>query len=500
MASREKKTKFSIIFISAMILCVLFYCLQLFIFSEKFLPGVYIAGVPVGGKSIAQAVTLTQEKVESYYQNPIKFVKGNFEYRASFSDICDPVTPRKAVEEIWNKEKARPISKKAISIIKSDPINYEPELHYDMEKLEEMSKIWNEELKVGVKNAYLEVSANAGLKIVPGEPGLTVDREGTKAELPEFMNHKASSEVKVPIVLKEEQPSITEKDLANMGEIAIYTTKFNPGDINRTKNLKLAASSINGQMIKKDEEFQFNRTVGKRTLESGYSDALVIVGDKFEPGLGGGVCQVSSTLYNACLLAGLEIVERHNHGLAVSYVPVSLDATVVYGLQDFRFKNNSSSAIYLRAAVDGNQLTVNIYGNLKDKKNIKLSSVIDKVHAFAEIIETKPSLQPGQRIVDHSGSPGYNSRAFQSFYDEAGGLILSKQLSSDHYRPLNKLIFVGPEPAVTETPVPIQNGDEKKQDNMSNQDSNKADSKPSNDAEGKPSTNGMPVDLPTIDL
>jgi len=87
--------------------------------------------------------------------------------------------------------------------------------------------------------------------------------------------------------------------------------------------------------------FSINNTVGERSVENGYLDAKIIVGDNFELGLGGGLCQVSSTLYNACLLAGLEIVERGNHNLAVAYVPLGLDATVAYGVQDFIFKNNT---------------------------------------------------------------------------------------------------------------------------------------------------------------
>lgn len=88
-------------------------------------------------------------------------------------------------------------------------------------------------------------------------------------------------------------------------------------------------------------------------METGYLDAMVIVGNKFEPGLGGGICQVSSTLYNSVLLAGLEIVERHNHNLAVAYVQVGRDATVAWGLQDFKFRNNTDRPIYIRALTSG---------------------------------------------------------------------------------------------------------------------------------------------------
>ena len=119
-----------------------------------------------------------------------------------------------------------------------------------------------------------------------------------------------------------------------------YTTWYKVYEVDRTHNLTKAANIINGVMVKPGQVFTFNQTVGPRTGVTGYRDALIIVGDRFEPGTGGGICQVSSTLYNAVLLAGLEIVERYNHGLAVAYIPPGLDATVAYGLQDFRFRNN----------------------------------------------------------------------------------------------------------------------------------------------------------------
>jgi vancomycin resistance protein YoaR len=325
-------------------------------------------------------------------------------------------------------------------------VPYNPSLTYNEETLKELVEEWNDNLKVGAKNATLEMDNNKGLIVIPEQPGLEVDRDRTFAGLPQAIDN-IEDYISLPIYLKEAEPSVLAKDLANMGEISSFTTNFNTAEINRSKNLRLAASKINGNIIAVGEEFKFNSIVGKRTVESGYSDAMIIVSGKFEPGLGGGVCQVSSTLYNACLMAGLEISERHNHGLSVSYVQLGLDATVVYGIQDFRFINNTSSPIYIRAITNGGQLTMSIYGNLADKKNVQLAHIVDKVINFTEVLEPRDNLAPGQKVVDVGGQPGYNVRAFQKFYDAAGTLISTKQLSSDYYRPLNRVILVGPDTA-----------------------------------------------------
>lgn len=143
--------------------------------------------------------------------------------------------------------------------------------------------------------------------------------------------------------------------------IAQYTTYFDSSQVNRTVNIQLAAKAIDGKMLAPGERFSFNETVGERTAEKGYKEAIIIEGDVFTPGLGGGICQVSSTLCNAVLLANLEIMERHPHSLPISYVPPGQDATVAWPVLDFKFRNSSGSYLLIRSFIDENSLTFKIY-------------------------------------------------------------------------------------------------------------------------------------------
>ncbi|AET67087.1 putative vancomycin resistance protein [Desulfosporosinus orientis DSM 765] len=145
--------------------------------------------------------------------------------------------------------------------------------------------------------------------------------------------------------------------------IAQYTTKFDPTLINRTENIRLAARVLDGKLLSPGERFSFNESVGQRTANAGYKEAMIIEGDVFTPGLGGGVCQVSSTLYNAVLLANLDIIERHPHSLPISYVPPGRDATVAYPSLDFKFKNNTTSRLLIHSIVSENTLTFQILKN-----------------------------------------------------------------------------------------------------------------------------------------
>lgn len=137
-----------------------------------------------------------------------------------------------------------------------------------------------------------------------------------------------------------------------------YKTSFNPNEKNRTVNLKLAAAAIHGKVIQPGKSFSFNGVVGPRTKERGYLPATIFVGGKKEQGLGGGICQVSSTLYNAVLNSKLTVVERHTHSLPVTYVPTGKDATVSYGWLDFRFKNQYAKPVKIQAVAGKNTLEI----------------------------------------------------------------------------------------------------------------------------------------------
>lgn len=145
-------------------------------------------------------------------------------------------------------------------------------------------------------------------------------------------------------------------------------------------------------------------------------------------------------------------MERRNHSLAVTYVPLGRDATVANGSQDFKFMNNTDDSIYIRATAAGGRLTISIYGNLKYKKKIEISNIIDQTLDFTTLIEQDPTLKAGEQKVDHNGQLGYVVRSFRTFYGEDGKILKTEQLARDTYDPLNKLIYSGPE--LVPVPVP----------------------------------------------
>lgn len=152
-------------------------------------------------------------------------------------------------------------------------------------------------------------------------------------------------------------------------ELATYTSYYRSSDETRTANLKAAVSKLNNIKIPDDAVFSFNQTVGKRTITAGYETAKVINGGEFVDGLGGGVCQVSSTLFECVLRANVEIVYRTNHSLEIGYVPLGGDATVQWNSKDFKFKNTLGCDVRIKMTCEGGKLTCKLYGKEDVKPN-----------------------------------------------------------------------------------------------------------------------------------
>lgn len=199
--------------------------------------------------------------------------------------------------------------------------------------------------------------------IDPEQVGYRLDRQLFKEKFYEYFYSNGPSEVEVP--LAEVYPKVDSELLADIRikQIGQYVTYFNSYNKSRSHNIFLAAEAIDNHVIFPHETFSFNKVVGKRTLEKGYLRAPIIVRGELSEGVGGGICQVSSTLFNAVDRAGLKIVERYSHSRNVPYVPAGRDATVSWYGPDFRFQNQYNQPILIRAKRYGGSMIVKLYSS-----------------------------------------------------------------------------------------------------------------------------------------
>lgn len=254
------------------------------------------------------------------------------------------------------------------------------------------------------------------------------------------------------IPLKITRARVKVKDLGDKlfkQTLSKYTSIYDAGNVNRGANIALAAKTINGTILLPGETFSYNGILGNTTKEKGYKVGTAYVGGKTVPTYGGGICQVSSTLYNAVLYANLDIVERYNHSYSVSYVPAGRDATVSYGGKDFKFKNSRNYPIKIEANAKNGVVSVSIKGIKEEKEyEIVLTSSVLSTTPCKVVYENNNTLEEGKQKVVQTGHTGQKSIAYKTV--KYNGKTISKTvLSKDTYKPMDRIVQVGTKKSAT---------------------------------------------------
>jgi len=295
-------------------------------------------------------------------------------------------------------------------------------------------------------------STAARVIVVPGHLGGKLDRHASlrliEDELLDRLNHAQPLPVELTLPYGVKQPPIRETMLTSIDTVlSSFATTFKTSSANRATNVATAAAAIDGTVLLPGERFSFNETVGPRDSESGFMAAPVILDGQLKPGVGGGVCQVSSTLYNAVLLANLAVVRRSHHSLPVHYVAAGRDATVVYGSIDFRFRNTTGNPVLIEAKTADRQITVRILGK-GPAQPIKIERGQVTPLPLRSVTQPDPTLPAGTRVVTKKGKPGLQLVVTRIIGD--GPDARHEVISHDTYLGEPKVIHVGVPPA---TPV-----------------------------------------------
>ena len=242
-------------------------------------------------------------------------------------------------------------------------------------------------------------------------------------------------------------PTLTAADLQeSYGERSVAVTNASSSPANRLSNIKLACSTISGTCLQPGEEFSFNAVVGKRTAAAGYKKAGVYVSGELGEEIGGGICQVATTLFNAAVKADLEITERHQHSRPVTYVDKGKDATVSWGLQDLKFVNSQDEPIYIVAYVNSDKrVKVHIFGKLRtDGVKIEVVPQITEIsNPGSDTYRYVDDLPTGETRVKDKARKGYKVNTYKIFYDAAGNPIEKEFLCYSSYAAKGAIIEVG---------------------------------------------------------
>lgn len=284
--------------------------------------------------------------------------------------------------------------------------------------------------------------------IVKSVRGISFDVTGAQRA---FDNAAEGETVTIPLEI--DKPEITTKKLKKylFRDVLGSCTTNVSGTNARISNVALAAKKINGTILLPGETFSYNTVVGERTAERGFQKAPAYSNGESVQELGGGICQVSSTLYKSTLLSNLEIVEHHNHSYVSSYIGIGMDATVSWGGPDYQFKNNTDYPIKITAEYSGGQVTCKIYGAKLDKKKVEMTAETLKVTSCDTVYQDDDTLEKGTTEVVNSGHDGYVVQTYRNIYNGKGELISSDKEAYCVYRKQDRVVRVGTkEPEISE--------------------------------------------------
>lgn len=300
-------------------------------------------------------------------------------------------------------------------------------------------------------DATFKVSAGS-VAIVPSQDGVGPDIASLATEMTSVL--KGTGERTVALLTQRVQPKITTEVAKGMGikeRISTYTTTYDASNKPRVNNIHTLADAIDGALIPPGGTFSFNGTVGPRTAAKGYREAPAIVNGELVPQLGGGICQVGTTVFNAVFESGLPVAERQNHSLYISHYPTGRDAAVSWGGPDLKFRNDTATWVLLAAGYSNSSLTVSLYGT---DPGYDVTSATGpwtniKPHAVKEV--KNPALPLGKRVIETSGADGRTILVTRTV--TKNGALVREDTFKSVYKPETEVVRVGTGPAVGTTPT-----------------------------------------------
>ena len=475
MKSEEKVKKgkgkfYWIIGTSIMVVALLFACQFVFgdnmLKEDTFFENTKINGVDVSGLTQKQAENLiaynllnTRDEVNlklNYKDQSWTFSGGDFEIASDIDKDIEKAISYGNKGNFFEKIKLKnKIKKEGLNL----NISYKNVLGGIENKVDEIIATINQDAM-----PYEVVFSPDGedkFEVLKPQNEIRVEREALLEKIEKELSESKTAEIEIPTT--EMITEIDEKEiLSHFGLRSSFSTNYQKSSNERKTNIKKALSVFNGMVVKPGERISFNEQTGPRTEENGYKKANIILNGVYVEGAGGGVCQASTTLYNALILSGVDVLEANHHSLPASYVPLSLDAMVSDGTSDMVFQNNFDYPLYIRTFGNDTEITVEIYGEkLKDGEEYKTRAELVKIlpHSGDRIVKDVNGdysnfiIYQGEYYRLKYPKEGYESKAYVDHY-ERGELVSEREIRHDFYYPQEGIIMEGTEEVTDGITIP----------------------------------------------
>jgi vancomycin resistance protein YoaR len=350
---------------------------------------------------------------------------------------------QEAVRKAYLKGREGNLATRIKSILKAkySKINIEVNMLCSTENIRGILSEVKRTLDREYRNAGVDIN-DGKIEYLNDETGYVLDIEKNILNISKQLLQKRFEPVN--LYINEIAPEVKFDDICLIKDkLSSFKTWFNRENKNRSYNIKLACEKLNNLVIMPKGILSVDRTLGPRTKEAGYLDAPIIYNNELVPGLGGGICQVTTTLYGAVLRAGLEVLERTPHSMPLAYVEPGQDATIVENIIDFKFQNNLDYAICINAEVVSGNIVMTIYGVKNDKNYIIIKSeILEVYHPPEQEIMVDESLPAGKTVVLQQQRDGYRTVVWKETYSEEGILIEREKVSDDIYKAVKGRIKV----------------------------------------------------------
>lgn len=362
-------------------------------------PNIYIEDIDVSGLTAKEAKALLKKQMKVYGDEKVTLVAEEAEVEVALKDLGFVIKDMdKLVEEAvsYGHEGSIFSRYRKVKDLENGVKCFEVVFAIDKEKSQETITEKMPELENAAKDATIKREGGSFV-VTEGKKGKKVELDKSIKVIEEYLNNswKHKEAEIIELVITTEKPKVTKAQLEKIKDVlGTYTTSFAPYN-NRGKNIALATGRINGAVLMPGEEYSVSTSIKSRNAENGYLEAGSYENGQTVQTYGGGICQVSSTLYNAVLLSELEVTERWPHSMTVGYVQSSMDAAISEGSQDFRFKNNTDAPIFIEGYTNGGYLTFTIYGQDNRSANrtvTYLSEVTSRVPAKKKFVATNDAV------------------------------------------------------------------------------------------------------------
>lgn len=407
--------------------------------------GVSIGNIDVSGMNSIVARGLVQKSLKEEYENAtFLLVDGEREWSLRADDFSFGFLVDEAVERAYGLGRSGNIFHRLYSIarIRFGNQTITPSVYYDKEKLKEQLTKIKKEIDIGERNASVSYSKGS-LSFNKETIGRNLDIDTNLKIVENHIIKKNFGTIKLAV--EERIPEIRLEAIEEIKDsLSTFQTSFGLNDANRSHNIRLASERINNILLMPGDIFSMNIALGPRTTENGYLEAPVIFKNEMVQGTGGGVCQVTSTLYVTVLKARLEILERSPHSRPLGYIPPGQDATIAEGAVDFKFQNMLDYPVCIGSEVVGNTLKIKIMGRAPEEKyTVRLvSETLEQYHPGEEEFIIDNSIPPGIKEVVRKARTGLRVAVYREILDSDGKLMKREKISEDTYKPAKAQIKI----------------------------------------------------------